>query len=83
MARGALREAPPKGHAAVLIGQGGPAFAPVPRLALSKPEAAEALGVSVDHFERHILGHVRTVPAGRRVLVPVAELLAYLDRQAV
>jgi len=54
-----------------------------PRLALSKSEAAEALGVSVDHFERHILGELRVVYAGRRRLIPLKELERYLDRHAV
>ncbi len=44
------------------------------RLALSKPEAAEALGVSVDTLERHVLGELRVVRRGRLVLVPVASL---------
>ena len=29
---------------------------PVPRVTLTKPEAAAALGISVDSFERHVTG---------------------------
>jgi excisionase family DNA binding protein len=55
---------------------------PVPRLALSKREAAEALGVSVDHLERHVLEHVRVVYVGARRLIPVAELERFLADNA-
>lgn len=61
------------------VNAGGPR---VPRLALSRREAAEALGVSEDHFLRHVLPRVRTVPLGRRVLVPVRELEEFLAREA-
>lgn len=54
----------------------------VERLALSKAEAAEALGVSVDHFERHVQPHLRVVYSGRRRLFPVRELEGWLDREA-
>ena len=46
----------------------------VPRVALTRQEAAGALGVSVDHFERHILAELRVIRSGRLVLVPIAEL---------
>lgn len=47
---------------------------PLPRTALTKAEAAESLGVSVDHFERHVQAELRLIRSGRLVLVPVAEL---------
>jgi hypothetical protein len=55
----------------------------VERLALSKSEAAEALGISVDHLERHVLDHLRVVYVGARRLIPVVELERYLREQAV
>jgi hypothetical protein len=54
----------------------------VPRLALSKAEAAAALGVSVDFLEAHVMPDLRVVRAGRKVLVPLAELQRWLDRNA-
>ena len=44
------------------------------RRTLSKAEAAESLGVSVDHFERYVLPELRVIQRGRRVLIPAAEL---------
>jgi len=41
------------------------------------------LGVSVDMLERHVLPEIRVVPVGRRVLVPVAELERFVERNAV
>ena len=54
----------------------------VPRVALTRQEAAGALGVSVDHFERHILPGLRVIRSGRLVLVPVAELDRWAQDQA-
>ena len=42
----------------------------VPRLALSRSEAADALGVSVDFLEQHVLHDLRMVRRGRRCLIP-------------
>lgn len=56
---------------------------PVPRLALSPEEAAEALGMSRSHFYEHVWGDLRVVYVGRRRLVPVNELEAWLDREAM
>lgn len=52
------------------------------RLALTRREAAEALGMSVDSFERHIQGELRLVRRGSLRLVPVAELERWLERSA-
>jgi len=54
----------------------------VPRLALSVQEACEALGVGWDFWRATIEHEVRIVRRGRRKLVPVAELEAWLDRNA-
>lgn len=53
---------------------------PVPRVALTLDEAAEALGVSRDHLERHILGDLRVIRVGRRLLVRIAELERWAER---
>jgi excisionase family DNA binding protein len=53
-----------------------------PRLSLRVEEAADALGVSVDTFERHIAAELRVVYVGRVRLYPVPELERWLDRQA-
>jgi excisionase family DNA binding protein len=52
------------------------------RLALTKREAAEALGCSVDSLERHILHELRIVRRGALRLIPVTELQAFLERNA-
>jgi excisionase family DNA binding protein len=52
------------------------------RLALSKPEAAAALGVSVDSLERYVLSELRVVRRGRLVLIPIREIERWLERSA-
>ncbi len=52
------------------------------RVALTRQEAADSLGVSVDHFERHVLPELRVIRSGRLVLVPVVELRRWADRAA-
>ncbi len=52
------------------------------RITLSKSEAAEALGVSVDFLEEHVMHELRVVRCGRRRLIPVAELERWLDEHA-
>jgi excisionase family DNA binding protein len=54
----------------------------LPRIALSKAEAAAALGVSVDFFDEHIAHELRMVRRGRRRLIPVRELERWVDEQA-
>lgn len=60
-----------------------PTLEPVPRVALTRQEAAEALGLSVDVVDNLIasgrLLAIRPVP--RRVLLPVAELHAFIERE--
>jgi hypothetical protein len=46
----------------------------VPRVTLTLQEAADALGVSLDHLHRHVLCDLRVIRCGRRVLVRVGEL---------
>lgn len=52
------------------------------RLAVSKAEAAQTLGVSVDFLEAHVLAELRVVRVGRRRLIPVAELERWLAEHA-
>jgi excisionase family DNA binding protein len=60
-----------------------PAGTPAPlRLALSKAEAAEALGVSVDFLDAHVMDELRIVRRGRRRLIPVCELERWLTDNA-
>jgi hypothetical protein len=54
----------------------------VARVALSKAEAAVALGCSIDFLEEHVLAELRVVRRGRRVFVPVVELERWLRENA-
>ena len=54
----------------------------VRRLALSKAEAAAALGVSVDFFDAHVAHELRIVRRGRRRLIPMRELERWIDVNA-
>jgi hypothetical protein len=46
----------------------------VPRLLLTRKEAATSLGMSVDSFERRVQPHVKLVRKGTLVLVSIREL---------
>lgn len=52
------------------------------RLAVSKQEAADALGVSIDFLEQHVMHELRVVRRGRRRLIPVPELERWLSSNA-
>jgi excisionase family DNA binding protein len=52
------------------------------RLALTKAEAADSLGVSVDFLERHVMPELRVVRRGRRRLIPLRELERWLEQNA-
>jgi hypothetical protein len=54
----------------------------VPRLAFTRVEAAESLGMSVDSFERYVQPELRLVRRGKLRLVPVTELQRWLDANA-
>lgn len=45
-----------------------------PRVTLTRSEAAAALGVSVDHFDRHARPLLRSVQCGKLRLWPLSEL---------
>jgi excisionase family DNA binding protein len=53
-----------------------------PRLALSPDEAASVLGVSRDYLDQHVIGELRVVRRGRRILIALTELERWLDRSA-
>jgi hypothetical protein len=46
----------------------------VPRVALSRQEAAAALGMSLDSFERHVQPELRLIRRGKLRLIPLVEL---------
>lgn len=56
--------------------------APVQRVALTRAEAAAALGTSLDSFERHVQPELRLVRRGSIVLVPVSELERWVTEAA-
>ena len=58
------------------------AGARIPRLALTKAEAADALGVSVDFLEQHVMPELRVVRRGRRRLIALEELERWIDESA-
>lgn len=45
-----------------------------PRLAYSRRQAADALGMSLRHFQRHVQPHLRCVYSGQLRLYPRSEL---------
>jgi hypothetical protein len=53
-----------------------------PRLALSKPEAAAALGMSLNSFERHVQPELRVIRRGQLRLFPMRELERWLENNA-
>ena len=55
---------------------------PVPRVALTRAEAAAALGMSLDTFERHVQPTLRLVRIGRKRLVPLDELRRWVSDNA-
>jgi excisionase family DNA binding protein len=54
----------------------------VPRLAYTKSEAASALGISVDSFERYVQPHLRIVRQGKLRIIPTRELERWLEEHA-
>jgi hypothetical protein len=55
---------------------------PVPRLLLTRKEAAAALGMSLNHFERHVQPELKVVISGQLVLTPIRELERWVQRHA-
>jgi hypothetical protein len=59
-----------------------PLVGAVPRVALSREEAAASLGISIDSFERHVQPDVRLIRRGRLRLIPLCELERWAAEQA-
>jgi hypothetical protein len=55
---------------------------PVPRLLLSRREAAASLGMSLDTFERRVQPVIKLVPCGQLVLIPLGELERWCEEHA-
>lgn len=55
---------------------------PVPRFTLTRKEAAAALGISLNHFERRVQPELKVVISGQLVLIPIAELERWVQRHA-
>ena len=56
--------------------------APIPRVALTVPEAAAALGVGPDFFDQNIRPELKMIRRGSKRLVPVAELERWAQENA-
>lgn len=54
----------------------------IPRIALTPPEAAEALGCGVTFFEENVAPDLRVIRRGRKRLFPVAELESWATTNA-
>jgi hypothetical protein len=59
-----------------------PSDPPAPRLALSRRDAAAALGISLRHFQRHVQPDLRCIYSGQLRLYPVAELERWISEQS-
>lgn len=57
-------------------------YAPAHRLAITRAEAARALGVSINSFERHVQPELRIVRRGKLRLIPVREIERWLEENA-
>ena len=55
---------------------------PVPRIALTREEAAAAVGMSLTAFEQYVQPELRLIRRGRLRLVPVVELERWADEAA-
>ena len=56
--------------------------APAHRLAMTRAEAAWALGVSINSIERHVQPELRVVRRGKLRLIPVREIERWLEENA-
>jgi len=56
--------------------------APIPRVALTIPEAAACLGVGPDFFNQEIRPELRVIRRGSKRLVPITELQRWAEANA-
>jgi hypothetical protein len=56
--------------------------APAHRFAVTRAEAARALGVSINSFERHVQPELKIVRRGKLRLIPVREIERWLEENA-
>jgi hypothetical protein len=56
--------------------------APIPRFALTPPEAAASIGCGLDFFNQHVAPHIRLIRVGRKRLAPVTELERWVAENA-
>ena len=54
----------------------------VPRYTLTRREAAASLGISLNHFERRVQPELKVVLSGQLVLIPIAELERWVQRNS-
>jgi hypothetical protein len=54
----------------------------VPRMLLTRREAARALGMSLRHFQRHVQPHLRCVYSGQLRLYPVRDVERWAEDEA-
>jgi hypothetical protein len=54
----------------------------IPRVALTPPEAAAAIGVGPDFFDENVAPELRLIRRGRKRLVPVTELERWVTQSA-
>ena len=59
-----------------------PETSPIPRVAVTRDEAAASLGMSLDSFERHVQPELRLIRRGKLRLVPIVELERWADAAA-
>lgn len=55
----------------------------IPRLAFNQQDAAAALGISVDHFERHVKPSLPVVYSGALRLYPRRVLEKWLEENTI
>lgn len=55
---------------------------PVDPIALTRTEAARSVGMSVVSFDRYVMPDLKVIRRGTILLVPVAELRRWVERNA-